>query len=483
MSDRIRYCLLIFMLTLGSFRSMAQPLANTPAELHPADSAVEPKWLVISDVMITGNGKTRPPIIFREVPFQKGDTLLVEELPDKLKLARDLLMNTTLFVDVKVYVSTSIREAGRRKAIIAIDVKERWYLFPLPYFKLIDRNFNQWWVDQKRSLDRVNYGAKFIQNNFTGRNDNLDIWLITGYNHQISFRYQLPFIDKKLTKGISIGVQYATQKELNIATEDNKQVFVRKDNVIRENFRVEATYSYRPDVRQRHYFRVSYNREHIDDTVLLLNPNYFPTLRTTARFIDFNYQFKYYNVDYIPYPTKGWMLEANVYSRLIQKNLDLWQASARAVYAIPFQPERRFLHLEAIAVWKTPANNAFIYQRLLCYNYMQMRGLEYNVIDGRAGGILKTTFHQQLFSVILHNPASKKTHDRIPVRVFLKAFADIGYAHNPFSLPSNTLNNTFLRSWGFGVDIVSIYDFVFKIQFSMNQLGTDGVYLHSRNDF
>lgn len=483
MSDRIRYCLLIFMLTLGSFRSMAQPLANTPADLHPADSAVEPKWLVISDVMITGNGKTRPPIIFREVPFQKGDTLLVEELPDKLKLARDLLMNTTLFVDVKVYVSTSIREAGRRKAIIAIDVKERWYLFPLPYFKLIDRNFNQWWVDQKRSLDRVNYGAKFIQNNFTGRNDNLDIWLITGYNHQISFRYQLPFIDKKLTKGISIGVQYATQKELNIATEDNKQVFVRKDNVIRENFRVEATYSYRPDVRQRHYFRVSYNREHIDDTVLLLNPNYFPTLRTTARFLDFNYQYKYYNVDYIPYPTKGWMLEANVYSRLIQKNLDLWQASARAVYAIPFQPERRFLHLEAIAVWKTPFNNAFINQRLLGYNYMQMRGLEYNVIDGRAGGILKTTFHQQLFSVILHNPASKKTHDRIPVRVFLKAFADIGYARNPFSLPSNTLNNTFLRSWGFGVDIVSIYDFVFKIQFSMNQLGTDGVYLHSRNDF
>lgn len=483
MSDRIRYCLLIFMLTLGSFRSMAQPLANTPADLHPADSAVEPKWLVISDVMITGNGKTRPPIIFREVPFQKGDTLLVEELPDKLKLARDLLMNTTLFVDVKVYVSTSIREAGRRKAIIAIDVKERWYLFPLPYFKLIDRNFNQWWVDQKRSLDRVNYGAKFIQNNFTGRNDNLDIWLITGYNHQISFRYQLPFIDKKLTKGISIGVQYATQKELNIATEDNKQVFVRKDNVIRENFRVEATYSYRPDVRQRHYFRVSYNREHIDDTVLLLNPNYFPTLRTTARFLDFNYQYKYYNVDYIPYPTKGWMLEANVYSRLIQKNLDLWQASARAVYAIPFQPERRFLHLEAIAVWKTPFNNAFINQRLLGYNYTQMRGLEYNVIDGRAAGILKTTFHQQLFSVILHNPASKKTHDRIPVRVFLKAFADIGYARNPFSLPSNTLNNTFLRSWGFGVDIVSIYDFVFKIQFSMNQLGTDGVYLHSRNDF
>jgi hypothetical protein len=85
--------------------------------------------------------------------------------------------------------------------------------------------------------------------------------------------------------------------------------------------------------------------------------------------------------------------------------------------------------------------------------------------------------------VVLHNPTSKKIHDRIPIRVFLKTFADIGYARNRFAHPSNTLNNTFLRTWGVGVDIVSIYDFVFKIQFSMNQLGTDGVYLHSRNDF
>jgi outer membrane protein assembly factor BamA len=479
-----RYCLLILLVIPYSEWSFAQPKPTQGNEnLLPADSSAEPKWVLIYDVMLSGNNKTRPPIILREIPFQKGDSVSTDELSEKLKLARDLLMNTTLFVDVKVYVSTAIREAGRRLAIITIDVKERWYLFPLPYFRLIDRNFNQWWVDQKRSLDRVNYGLKFMQNNFTGRNDNLDIWLIVGYNHQINFRYQLPFFDKKLRKGIQIGLQYSTQKELNFITEDNKQVFVRKDNVVRESFRVEATYSYRPDVRQRHYFRVSYNQEHIDDTILMLNPVYYPTLRTTARFIDFNYQFKYYNTDYIPYPSRGWMLEANLYSRLIQKNLGLWQASARAVYVIPIDPEKRFLHLEGIAILKAPVNDAFFNQRLLGYGYAQMRGLEYNVIDGSAAGIIKTTFHQRLLSVVLHNPTSKKVHDRIPIRVFLKAYADIGYAHNRFSRPSNSLNNTLLRSWGVGIDIVSIYDFVFKIHFSVNQLGTDGVYLHSRNDF
>lgn len=63
----------------------------------------------------------------------------------------------------------------------------------MPYFRLIDRNFNQWWVEQKRSLERVNYGIKFTQNNISGRNDNLDIWLINGYTQQITLRYNLPF--------------------------------------------------------------------------------------------------------------------------------------------------------------------------------------------------------------------------------------------------------------------------------------------------
>jgi hypothetical protein len=105
------------------------------------------------------------------------------------------------------------------------------------------------------------------------------------------------------------------------------------------------------------------------------------------------------------------------------------------------------------------------------------------VVDGSAAAVLKTTFHHRLLSVVLHNPLSQKAHSRIPIRVFFKTFADIGYAYNRFPHPTNTLNNTFLRSWGVGLDIVSIYDFVFKIHFSVNQLGTDGVYLHSRNDF
>ena len=273
------------------------PRISAQANITKIDTAASLTNLQIAEVIITGNAKTRPFIILREVPFRKGDSLSFENLQQQMKLAKEQLMNTTLFVDVDVFISTRIQTSQQRQAIITISVKERWYLFPVPYFKLVDRNFNQWWVEQNRSLDRVNYGLKFIQNNFTGRNDNLDIWLITGYNKQISFRYQLPFIDKKLKSGLNMGFAYVTQKELNYSTQNNKQQFFKQDTIMRETVRFDITYSYRPDVKQRHYFKLSYNKEHVADTIVKLNPQYFPVSGSLINWFDFNYQFKYFNVD------------------------------------------------------------------------------------------------------------------------------------------------------------------------------------------
>ncbi|MCW3088155.1 MAG: hypothetical protein JWQ78_1541, partial [Sediminibacterium sp.] len=142
-----------------------------------------------------------------------------------------------------------------------------------------------------------------------------------------------------------------------------------------------------------------------------------------------------------------------------------------------------FMHFEGLGMIKLPFTDYFVNQRLFGYGYFQMRGLEYNVVDGVAGASLKTTLHKEVFSFILRNPFPSKTHDRIPIRFFLKTYTDLGYSYAPNPRASNTLNNTLLRTWGLGMDIVSIYDFVFKIEYSFNQLGRDGLYLQTRNDF
>ena len=434
--------------------------------------------VIIGDITLSGNKRTKSFIALREIPFSKGNRLTQGDLDNQLILAKQQLMNTSLFVDVTVYV------ASRKGNVvfINIDMKERWYFFPLPYFRLVDRNFNQWWVEQNRSLERVNYGIKFTQNNVSGRNDNLDIWLINGYTQQITLRYNLPFFDKKLKQGFNVGIVSATQKEINYATGDNKQLFYKQETIAKKSLRFDFTYSYRPDVKQRHYFRVSYNHESVADTVVKINPLYFPDRRTEIKFIDFNYQYKYYNVDYIPYPTKGFLIEGNLYRRGLDEVTGFWQLSGRAVYAVPLT-KTSFLHLEGLAVGKAPFRNYFVNERLLGYGFYQMRGLEYNVVDGMIGGSLKTSLHKELVSFIFHNPFPSKTHDKIPFRIFLKAYGDLGYAYTPNPNITNTLNNKLLRTWGFGMDIVSIYDFVFKIEYSFNQLGRDGLYLQTRNDF
>ncbi len=112
----------------------------------------------IERIEITGNTKTKFYIILRELSFVKGDSLNAQQLGAAMIQGKQLLMNTQLFVDVKIDTLTY-----QDQWQIRVQVKERWYLLPLPYFRLVDRNFNQWWVDQNRSLDRVNYGVKFIK--------------------------------------------------------------------------------------------------------------------------------------------------------------------------------------------------------------------------------------------------------------------------------------------------------------------------------
>jgi hypothetical protein len=152
---------------------------NVNAQMAPSireDGAVA--QILINEIFITGNKKTKPQIILRELGFAKGTSVLPESIGGVLVKAKQQLINTSLFLSVaitKEYITdTSVS--------IYIIVKERWYIFPAPVFSLADRNLNLWWNQQRRSFKRVNYGLAMVYKNLTGHNDNLDIGFQTGYN-------------------------------------------------------------------------------------------------------------------------------------------------------------------------------------------------------------------------------------------------------------------------------------------------------------
>jgi len=432
----------------------------------------------IGGINIIGNKKTKAHIILREMAFKTGDSISGSALQQNLIHSKEMVFNTSLFVDDSVYVS----EIRGHELFISVLVKERWYIFPLPYLTFVDRNFNTWWVQENHSLDRINYGIKFIHQNFTGENDKMNVWLINGYTQQITLRYDLPFMNKSLTKGMNIGYTYARQHEVNYGTSaTNKELFFDyRDEFIQSYTKVDFTYSYRPNQKIREYFRVSYTDQWVADTILKLNPSFFPLLSNHAHYIDFGYYFRYYNMDYNFYPTKGYYGEAFIYKRGITGSNNLWQIGVRGIYIQPLL-KKTFLNIEAAATLKFPKDNSFLSQALFGYGYYNLRGMEYYVVDGMSGVLGKFTLQQPVFKYVLKNPVKSRTHDKIPFSFYLKTYSDLGYCGNPYT--STKFNNILMHTWGAGLDVVSIYDFVFRFEYSVNQFGEHGIFLHVRSSF
>ena len=122
------------------------------------------RLFIVGDINIQGNKVTKPFTITRELPFKTGDSLTLQQLSIYFTQAREHLINTRLFNDVTI----SLKEFRGYIADINIEVKERWYIFPLPYVRPVDRNFTAW-AQQGYSLSRFDYGIKYSQYNFTGQ--------------------------------------------------------------------------------------------------------------------------------------------------------------------------------------------------------------------------------------------------------------------------------------------------------------------------
>jgi outer membrane protein assembly factor BamA len=479
---RIRFLLILFssFSWINGYSQLIEKAPSSPVAVQATLVDSVDSVVVISAIVLNGFKKTKPYIIQREVSFKEGQSIATNELTDKLKLSKQQLMNTSLFVDVDVRAV----KIDSQHVFVDIHVKERWYLFPIPYFRIVSRNFNTWWVEENHSLNRVEYGLKFMQNNVSGRNDNLNFWVVGGYTQQFSLRYDNPNIDNKLKSGINFGFGYRRNRELNYGMDSarpNKIGYFKKADsyLINEKY-VDFAYTYRPAIKTRHSFRVSYSNLTVDDSIVKLNPTYFASKNTKSQYLELGYNLSYTNLDYIPYPLKGFAGDAGVNKRIGNAS-DFWQINGRGNYNIKVFPTS-YIQLQAAGVFRFPFNQPYIANNLLGSTSLYMRGLEYYVIEGVAGGVARATVKNEVLSFNIRSPLHSKTHDKIPFRVFLKTFGDLGYSYTP-NYGISRLNNKLLHTWGLGIDIVTFYDVVFRLEYSYNQLRESALYFHTQNEW
>src|ERR1043165_7119670 len=246
----VKYLVVAFILVMSAGFIHAQPgiadisIADTSGFSHLRQQNGNDIFTV-RNIVIVGNKKTKESIILRELPFKSGDAYPLSDIVKKFEVARKQLMNTALFHEVVV----ALKSFEGNNIDILIELKERWYLFPLPYFRFVDRNINQWLVEQHAKLNRVNYGVKVLYNNATGRNDKLNIYLVNGYTKAISFSYNRPYIDGAMKWGFNFGMGISKNREINYSTVNNKQMFFKDtNNFVRSSFRGNTELTYRPAI-------------------------------------------------------------------------------------------------------------------------------------------------------------------------------------------------------------------------------------------
>lgn len=476
-----KYLVIAFILLMSAGFAYAQPglpLADTSINDLVSQHGAE-NTFTVRNIVISGNKKTRESVILREVPFAKGETYQLSELVKKFEIARKQLMNTVLFHEVVV----ALKSFEGNHVDIMINVKERWYLFPIPYVRFVDRNINQWLVEQNARLDRVNYGVKFLYNNATGRNDKLNLYLVNGYTKQITLSYNRPYIDKSLKWGLNTGIAFGKNREVNYNTINNKQVFFKDtNNYVRSFFKTYAEVSYRRAIKTRHSFGFAYSVENVTDTVVALNPAYFKDGSGKMIFPEFYYIMSYFDVDYNPYPLKGYIAELYFVKKGLNNRVNIWQVSAKGSGSWEVA-NKLYFNARVAGSIKLPFRQPYFNQRLLGYSDFSMQGYEYYVVDGVAGGYAKAMLSREVLNFFFQVKRKKDEHaTNIPFRVYAKTFVNAGYIYHP-QPGLNSLNNRMLYSGGFGIDIITHYDFTFKLEWSFNLLGQNGIYLHRKSYF
>ncbi|MBZ0098932.1 MAG: hypothetical protein K8F30_07595, partial [Taibaiella sp.] len=303
-ASNMRLCLLIYTVMVLAVPVLAQVQDSThirrPAD--PYDDSRAGDKVLLRSIHISGNKKTRRPIILREMSVAEGDSLLKTEMPGLLELNQKRIFNLSIFIEVIVTADS----VAQGVVDWQVKVREQWYIIPEVTFKLADRNFNVWWVEQKRDIRRANIGLNLKNRNFRGNLEQAAIIAQVGYTQKFGLEYSRPYVDKAQKHGFGVKVFASRNEEWFYKTDSNKWQFARTPgSYITSAFEASGSYIYRPAYASRHQVELRYRRQEVDDTVLLLNPNYFLDGKKQQQLMELVYRYELNKVDNWNYSMQG----------------------------------------------------------------------------------------------------------------------------------------------------------------------------------
>jgi hypothetical protein len=195
--------------------------------------------------------------------------------------------------------------------------------------------------------------------------------------------------------------------------------------------------------------------------------------------VGLKYVFKDDHRDNASYPLKGYFLKAefqhngfNLFSNHSFTKLET--------------EVKKFNKIGDNFYWASSIKGKFTFQEVQAYYFQNMlgysdfvRSYEYYVIDGKYALLMKSNLKYKVASSkktilpVVRNPGISNFH----YAFYLNIFTDIGYVGDNY-FNNNFLANNTMVGYGVGLDFVTYYDKVIRVEFSTNKLNEFGFFLH-----
>jgi outer membrane protein assembly factor BamA len=203
------------------------------------------------------------------------------------------------------------------------------------------------------------------------------------------------------------------------------------------------------------------------------------------KFLYLYYKLKIDHRDIQYYPLHGWYADLELNKSGLgfsfEKPVNIaWAKTTTRLYTQ--LAKRWYTGISFIGKVSSGARQPYFQIQGLGYSRDYVRGYEYNVIDGKHFGIIRSNIK---FAIV---PEQTQHIGFIPTpkfglihyAVYLTAFADAGYVWQPQWIGqfNNTLPRTLLAGAGLGVDLVTYYDKVVRIEYAINKSGKSGIFIH-----
>ncbi len=433
--------------------------------------------IIIGEITIEGNNITKDYIVKRELLFKTGDTLSSEEWQLIVNNSINNIINTRLFHTAEILSAIENNNTN-----ITVKLLERWYIWPIPQVDIDERNFNTWW--QSKDLSRASAGLYLTHNNVRGRGEILKVLMLLGYNKTLGLSYEIPYLTKSKTFGIGAQSIYTLKHEVNALTLDDKQGFLKiEGSSIQRDWLSTIQFTYRPKYYLHHLFQIRYHKWEFADTLVDYNPLYTVNNSVDLQYFGLYYKLKLDHRDYKSYPLNGYYIDFEAYKYglgIMKNNVDFFYMKTTSRKYWNFGSN--FYAAAGIIAKKSLGGfQPYLLEHGLGYGRDLVRGYEYYVVDGQDYAVIKANLKYGLLNrkVFNFNFIPSEKFNAIPLSIYVNLFADAGYVgNNQVYSNTNILPNSFLFGSGVGLDFITYYDSVMRIEWAMNKMGESKLFLH-----